>query len=60
MSVTIKKLLQIVEKEEVSLWKSELDELDDQTSSNTMKEPPQLVVQQFSMEALHHTMMNKS
>ena len=43
-----------MEKDEVLRWKRELEG----TESEGQGEAPQLVVQQFSMEALHHTMLN--
>ena len=47
--------IQTIEKEEVKFWKENLQTSEEPADQN---EPPQLVVQQFSMEALHHIMMS--
>lgn len=48
-----------MEKEEIKIWKDKIECEQEGTSHDS--EAPQLVVQQFSMEALHHTMIrNKS
>lgn len=48
---------QEVESEEIEKWKARTSEEKEQCE---ITEPPQLVVQQFSMEALHHTMLNNN
>ena len=45
-----------MEKEEIEAWKKKNKE----TESDEQGEAPQLVVQQFSMEALHHIMLNNN
>ena len=45
-------ILQILEREEIEKWQDKCES----TDSDHCSVPPQLVVQQFSMEALHHIM----
>ena len=49
-------VFQILEREEVREWK---EKNDSEEGSEISSDMPQLVVQQFSMEALHHTINHR-